>query len=93
MHPDFELFDRFKELAFELRNTASVVQNDHDRLIADGMISADDVRRNTAQFIERCETHVLELQALQCATVKRLDAVLTALNKDPSPTSGKDFDR
>ena len=92
MHPDFELFDRFKELALELRNTAAVVQNDHDRLIADGMISADDVRRNTAQFIERCEDHVSELQALQCATVRRLDAVLAALHNDPSLTSGGDFD-
>lgn len=84
MHPDFELFNRFKDLAFELRNTAAVVQNDHDRLIKDGMISAEDVRRNTVQFIERCEDHVSELQALQGATVRRLDAVLAALDKNPT---------
>ena len=81
MHPDFELFNRFKELALELRNTAAVVQNDHDRLIEDGMISVEDVRRNTVQFIERCEDHLSELQALQAATVRRLDAVLAALDK------------
>ena len=81
MHPDFELFNRFKELALELRNTAAVVQNDHDRLIEDGMISVEDVRRNTVQFIARCEDHVSELQALQVATVRRLDAVLAALDK------------
>lgn len=89
MHPDFELFDRFKTLALALRNTAAVVQNDHDRLIADGMISADDVRRNATQFIERCEDHVSELQALQCATVRRLGAVLAALdNKSIAPSGG-----
>ena len=67
-HPDFELFDRFCKLSLELRNTAAVVQNDHEQLIQDGLISADDVRRNASQFIERCEGHLMELQALAHAT-------------------------
>jgi hypothetical protein len=79
MHPDLELFYRFKNLTFELRNTAAVVQNNHDQLIEDGQISADDVRRNIAQFNERCEDHFSELQALQRATMHRLDAVLMTL--------------
>lgn len=79
MQPDHQLFDRFNELALELRNTASVVQNDHDRLIQDGAISAEDVRKNAAQFIERCEEHVCELLSLQSETLRRLDAVMAAL--------------
>ena len=90
MNPDFELFERFKKLALELQSTAAVVQNDHDQLIVDEMISADDVRRNTVQFIERCESHISELLTLQSATVRRLDAVLAALDKKPTSTSESD---
>jgi len=78
-HPDFELFERFAKLSLDLRATAAVVQNDHDSLISDAMITADDVCRNTRQFIARCEEHIAELQSLQCATVRRLEAVLAAL--------------
>lgn len=91
MHPDLELFNRFNDLAFELRNTAAVVQNNHDQLIRDDLINADDVRRNITQFIERCENHVSELQALQSATVRRLDAVLAALDNKSTAPSESDY--
>lgn len=81
IHPDFVLFNRFHALALELRSTAAVVQNDHDRLIADEMISKVEVHRNLRQFVERSEDHIAELQSLQIAVVRRLDAVIAALQK------------
>lgn len=89
-HPDFELFDRFKQLASDLGMTAAVVQNDHDLLIADGLITADQVRVNLAQFVSRCENHISELQSLESATVRRLDAVAAALVKRSTTSSEND---
>ena len=84
--PDYELFHRFHKLSQELRDTAAVVQNDHDLLISDGMITADDVRRNLKQFVHRSQDHIWELQALESATVRRLDAVLKTLEASPHNT-------
>lgn len=72
---DAELFQRFVELSHALRDTAGVVQNDHDRCIADGLINPSDVLASKYEFTARMTTLIDDLQELQAATEKRLEGV------------------
>lgn len=75
MKPDEELFNRFKVLVTDIMNTASVVQNDHDRLIEDGYLTYDDFSKSYYEFVKRMVEHQNELDYLSDAVTKRLIAV------------------
>lgn len=72
---DAQLFQRFVELSHALRATGSVVQNDHDRCIADGLINPSDVLASKYEFTARMTTLISDLQELQAATEKRIEHV------------------
>ena len=72
---DAELFQRFARLSHTLRDLGSVVQNDHDRLIADGFINPSDVCKNKESFTTRMNTLINDLRELQIDTEKRLEDV------------------
>jgi hypothetical protein len=65
MKPDEELFNRFKVLVKDIMNTASVVQNDHDRLIEDGYLTYDDVEKEYQQFIKRIDEHKNQIDSIK----------------------------
>lgn len=73
--PDAQLFQRFVELSHALRATGNVVQNDHDRCIADSLINPSDVLASKESFTTRMTTLIGDLQELQAATEKRLEDV------------------
>jgi hypothetical protein len=79
MKTDQELFERFQSLTRDIMATASVVQNDHDRLIADGMIKYEDVIETWREFLQRFSDHREELDCLFSDVNIRLVEVLDKL--------------
>jgi hypothetical protein len=79
MKTDQELFERFQTLTRDIMATASVVQNDHDRLISDGMITYDEVKQTWYEFLRRFSNHREELDCLFTDVNLRLVDVLDAL--------------
>ncbi|QGT54582.1 hypothetical protein b3_0343 [Synechococcus phage B3] len=79
MKTDQELFERFQSLTRDIMATASVVQNDHDRLIVDGMIKYEDVIETWRQFLQRFSDHREELDCLFSDVNIRLVEVLNKL--------------
>lgn len=79
MKTDQELFERFQTLTRDIMATASVVQNDHDRLISDGMITYDEVKETWHEFLRRFSNHREELDCLFTDVNLRLVDVLDAL--------------
>ncbi len=79
-HPDEALFNRFKQLEYRFSNLKAVVQNDYDRMIADGYITSHaEVDKQKLQFLRFITQHKEELNKLQKDTLDRLAAVSNSL--------------
>jgi hypothetical protein len=76
MKPDEELFNRFKVLVKDIMNTASVVQNDHDRLIEDDYLTYDDVEKEYQQFIKRIDEHKNQIDSIKNDVLFRLAKIM-----------------
>lgn len=68
-----DLFDRLRFLSIDVGNLSSFVQNDFDRLIADGYITPDEIRETLIPEASKLfQLRLGELQALRLEVLSLL---------------------
>ena len=60
-----ELFDDIKNLALKVDNLKGWVQNDFDRMIADGKVTKEDLRNRLPQILHDFDGTIDELNVLK----------------------------
>ena len=60
-----ELFYDIKNLALKVDNLKGWVQNDFDRMIADGIVTKEDLRNNLDDVLDNFDERIEELNVLK----------------------------